>query len=104
MLSILAVIDGDDDHARRGERPVHEVVLISTDILSHPGSAMNIQNGWERTPPLRLVDGCLKSCPAYLQVIDNLRMDGKRRLCRCQLFGGALATPSEHHDRYERRT
>ncbi len=83
MLRILAIIDGDDHHTRRGERPVHEIVFISTDVLSHPGPTMNIQDGWEWAASLWLVDRCLERFPTDVQIIDILCMNGKRQICRC---------------------
>ena len=77
VLGTLAKVDGDDDYAHRSEGFVHERVFISTDILTHPVSAMNIQDGRERTCPLRLVDGGLEGLPVDLQVVDISRSDGK---------------------------
>ena len=61
VLITLAIIDGDDHHAHRGEGFVHEHMFIAAFVLTHPGSAMNIQDGREWAGALRLVDRRLKS-------------------------------------------
>ncbi len=78
VLGTLAKIDGDDHHAHRGEGFVHECVFISTNVLTHPGPAMNIQDGRERAWALGLVDGGLERLPIYPQVVDILRMESHR--------------------------
>src|SRR5436190_12624820 len=70
VLGTLAKIDGNDHHTHSGESSVHERVLISTDVLAHPGSAMNIKDGRERACAIGLVDRRLERLPVYLQVVD----------------------------------
>ena len=48
VLCALTIINGDHHDAHRGKGFVHERVFISTNVFTHPGSAMNIQNGGER--------------------------------------------------------
>src|ERR1700730_792502 len=74
VLSTLAIIDGDDHHAHRGEGFGHERMFIATFVLTHPGSAMNIQDDRERAGALGLVDGRLEHFPVYLQVVDVSRV------------------------------
>jgi len=110
VLGILAIIDGDDHYAHSGESLVHECVFISPNVLTHPSSAMNIQNGGERAWALGLVDGGLERLSVYLQVIDISRMETHRftgqtqslhassggRQCCWRWWLGGRAAPSGH--------
>src|SRR5713226_6800197 len=78
VLITLAIIDGDNHNAHRGEGFVHEHMFIATFVLTHPGSAMNIQDGREWTWALRLVDGRLERLTVYLQVVDISREESHR--------------------------
>src|SRR6266852_4882467 len=105
VLGTRAKIDSDDHHAHRGEGLVHECVFISTNVLTHPSSAMNIQDGRERAWALGLVDGRLERLPVYLQVVDISRVESHRLTGQTQCarrgcgrerrwwLGGRLATP-----------
>src|ERR1700674_1204793 len=66
VLITLAIIDGNNYDAHRGEGVVHEHMFIATFILPHPGSTMNIEDGWERTWARGLVDGRLEGLTVYL--------------------------------------
>ena len=47
-------VDGDDQQAARGQRAIHR--LFGQAVFSVPGAAVQIENGRERSRPLRLVD------------------------------------------------
>ena len=78
MLGTLAIIDGNNHDTHRGEGFVHEYVFISTNVLTHPCSAMHIQNGRKRARAVWLVDGGLERLPIYLQVVDISRVERHR--------------------------
>ena len=89
VLGTLAKIDGDDHHAHRGQGFSHQCVFISTNVLTHPGSAMNIQEGGERARALGLVDCRLKRFPVYLEVVDisgveSHRLTGQTQCTTCR--------------------
>jgi hypothetical protein len=47
-------VDGDDQKAARSERTVHR--LFGETVFSIPGTAVQIENGWERSRSFRLID------------------------------------------------
>src|SRR5216684_6937713 len=74
VLGTLAKIDGDDHHAHRRQGSIQQCVFISTNVLTHPSPAMNIQKGRERAWAFGLVDGRLKRLSVYLEVVDISRV------------------------------
>src|SRR5207302_8872853 len=83
----LRKVDGDNHDTHRGKRLVEMSVFVATDVLTRPGSAMNIKDRGKRSRTVWLVHGGLIALPADLQVIDILRMDRNRLACQTKLAG-----------------
>ena len=97
VLRTLPKVDGDNHDTHRGKRLVEMSVFVATDVLTRPGSAMNIKDRGERSRAVWLVHGGLIALPADLQVIHILRMD-RNRLARQTKLAGRAAISSQRQE------